>query len=150
MALRHRCRLNSRELGASGRTRIDYLRDMKPVQYPLLLRWQIWQGRCDSNARVRFWRPTVWPLSLLPCMSTNKNPRPKPRVLEFKSDCRLGLQTLAHDSPNDPLPGHSRAHGFGPYLHRKKRTPKSNFLQAKNGMSKSGSSGGSPDRIRST
>ena len=42
--------------------------------YPLRLRWQIWQGRQDLNPQVSGWSRAVWPLAYAPISKSNKKP----------------------------------------------------------------------------
>ena len=78
-----------------------------------------WQGRGDSNSRVWFWRPAVWPLRLRPCIF--KDQQKAPALGEGSGEQKM-LRPSYASSPNDPLPGHDGSHGFGPYLHGNQRT----------------------------
>ena len=45
-----------------------------------------WHERQDSNLRVRFWRPTVWPLRLRSCGARWRSPTP---ISEFVALCSM-------------------------------------------------------------
>jgi hypothetical protein len=71
---------------------------------------QCWQGMKDSNPQISLWRRAVCAISLIPRKTgsqfskTNKKPRP-----ESGSGARgkCALRPSRHNSPNDPLAGHS-------------------------------------------
>ena len=95
----------------------------------------IWQGRRDLNPRVRFWRPTVWPLSLRPYFHHSKatphsrvyntpstaiqnNAHPRSAIAAWhsfrlsksnkKPATEAGLCTHTHADPQDTIPHMTR------------------------------------------